>query len=467
MIRRHVRLFRLGMMLADAASALLLFWLVHALRFDLDLNAVWGAEASRTQLAIAYAAIWVASLWIQGLYRPRSYWSVRGEVVDVLRATLVAALASFSLIYLLSVGDVSRLFVIVLVASQPVVTTIARLALRTFLARVRSREYNGRQVLILGAGIEARQFAVELSRHKALGLRVMGYLVAPGEKVTGTDHTVIGNFDQIEDVLHRNVVDEVAICLPPRDWSYVEPLTKICAEEGKIVRVSMRPLGGALTGGRSEQLGDIPLVTFLNGPDHVIALAVKRLVDIVISLVSLVLLSPVILAVAIYIRLRDGSPVLFSQERVGLHGRPFACYKFRTMVRDAEEQFPLIAHLSEIRGPAFKLSNDPRITKIGAWLRRTSLDELPQLINVLKGEMSIVGPRPAVSWEVAEYSVWHRRRLSMRPGMTGLWQINGRSDNDFDTRVQHDLAYIDRWSIWLDLKIVLRTVPALFQQQGR
>jgi exopolysaccharide biosynthesis polyprenyl glycosylphosphotransferase len=458
----------MGLILADAVSAMVLFGLVLTLRFDfLDPNAEWRAAAGTLQVAAAYATIWVGALWILGLYRLRAYWSLRGEFIDLARAAAIAAVTSFSLIYLFKLEDVSRLFVIVLVVSQPIATVTGRLALRTFLGALRSRAYNSRQVLIVGAGNEAREFARELERHSELGLRIMGHLVAPGEHPAPPEYPVIGTFDQIEDVLHNHVVDEVVICLPPRDWSYVEPLTRICAEEGKIVRVSMRALGGALTGGRSEQLGDIPLVTFLHGPDRVVGLAIKRVFDIAISGLSLVLLSPVILGVTAYIRLRDGAPVLFAQERVGLHGRPFKCYKFRTMVPDAEARFPQIAHLSEVRGPAFKLTNDPRITRTGAWLRRTSIDELPQLINVLRGEMSIVGPRPAVSWEVAKYSVWHRRRLSMRPGMTGLWQVEARRDNDFDTRAQHDLQYIDRWSVWLDIKILLRTIPAVWQQQGR
>jgi exopolysaccharide biosynthesis polyprenyl glycosylphosphotransferase len=375
--------------------------------------------------------------------------------------------ASFSLIFLLKLENVSRVFVLVLLIAQPIVTVATRLALRLFLGWMRDRGYNSRQMLIIGSGREAHEFAREIERHAALGLRIIGYLAGPGGSSRVGDRGVLGTVDQIEEVLHRLVVDEVAICLPSKDWSYVEPITRICADEGRIVRISMRALGGSLSGGRYEQLGETPLVTYLNGPDHVVALAVKRLLDIVVSALALFVLSPLILAVAAYIRIRDGSPVFFRQQRVGLHGRLFTCIKFRTMVPDAEERFPEIAHLSEVRGPAFKMTADPRITRTGAFLRRTSLDELPQLINVLKGDMSIVGPRPALPREVAGYSVWHRRRLAMRPGMTGLWQVEARRDDDFDNRAAHDLRYIDRWSIWLDVKIMLRTIPAVFQQEGR
>jgi lipopolysaccharide/colanic/teichoic acid biosynthesis glycosyltransferase len=178
------------------------------------------------------------------------------------------------------------------------------------------------------------------------------------------------------------------------------------------------------------------------------------------------LLSPILAIVALYVRLVDGSPVLFRHDRVGLHGRVFTCLKFRTMVRDAEDQMDSVVELNDMKGPAFKVWNDPRVTPTGRVLRRWSLDELPQLINVLRGEMSIVGPRPAPPREVEGYSIWHRRRLSMRPGLTGYWQVEARSDDSFDRRAELDLQYIDRWSLWMDLKIIFRTIPAILSQPG-
>ena len=469
MIRRHVRLLRLGLMFADALSAFVLFGAVVTLRFEyLDASARWDVMGvTPMQVAAGYGVIWVTCLWLLGLYRLRTHWTMRGEIVDVLRATIVAALVSFSLLYLLQLQHISRLFVLILLVCQPLLTVATRAALRAFLGRMRSRGYNRRQLLIVGAGPEATAFADEIERHAALGLQVMGHLAGPRDEPGQTRHPVIGTLDDVEKVLHTRVVDEVAICLSPQDWSYVEPITRICEEEGRIVRVSMHALGAVLTGGIYDELSGMPIVTFLHGPDHVVGLVAKRIVDIVISLVGLIVLSPVLLVVALNIRLREGPPVLFRQARVGLHGRLFECLKFRTMTPDAEERFGEVAHLSEMRGPAFKMTDDPRITPTGRFLRRTSLDELPQLINVLRGEMSIVGPRPAVPSEVAGYSIWHRRRLAMRPGITGLWQISARGTLDFDDRATLDLHYIDRWSIWMDLKILLRTIPALLSQQGR
>lgn len=456
-------------MLSDAATAFVLFLLVVTLRFKiLEPSATWDLGAiSPLGLAVAYGLLWVAALWFMGLYRLRTHWTLRAELIDVLRATALAIVASLSVLYLLKLNDVSRLFLIILWLAQPGVTLASRVALRSALRRIRSRGRMRRFMLIIGAGPEAEAFAAEVEQHRELGLEVVGHLSGPRDVDGATIRPVLGTIDDIERVLHENVVDEVAVCLSPQDWAFVEPVTRICEEEGKIVRVSLPALGGILTRGDYEEVGRMSVMTFLYGPDRVVDMALKRFFDVAVSLVGLVVLSPVMLASALYIRLVDGSPVLFRHERIGLHGRAFNCLKFRTMIPGAEELQDEIDHLSDVRGPAFKIWNDPRITRSGRRLRRWSVDEVPQLINVLRGEMSIVGPRPAPAREVAGYSIWHRRRLSMKPGITGLWQVEARHDDNFDRRADLDLAYIDSWSIWLDIKIMLRTIPVLMTPSGR
>jgi exopolysaccharide biosynthesis polyprenyl glycosylphosphotransferase len=468
MIRRYLAILRLALMSADVLSAVALFTFMVFVRFEvLEPDAHWDLAIGPGTLAVAYGIAWAGCLWLLGLYRLRTHVTFRGEAFGILRATILAGLAMFSLFFLLRLDDVSRLFLLLLLISQPALTIASRFALRQLLRYMRRRGLMTRQMLIVGAGPEARAFADEVKAHRDLGLEVIGHLSGPHDPESVVRLPVLGTIDQIDDVLHTRVVDEVALCLSPEDWEYVEPVTRICEDEGKIVRVSMRALGGMLSGGQYEELGNTPIVTFLYGPDRLIGLALKRVFDIAASAIAIIVLSPLLLGVAMWIRLADGPQVIFTQRRVGLHGRPFMCFKFRSMVRDAEEQFDNIAHLSEIDGPAFKMEDDPRITRVGRFLRRTSLDELPQLLNVLRGEMSIVGPRPAPPREVALYSIWHRRRLMMRPGLTGYWQVIARSNESFDRRAELDLQYIDRWSLWMDVKIILRTIPAIVSQPGR
>jgi exopolysaccharide biosynthesis polyprenyl glycosylphosphotransferase len=240
-------------------------------------------------------------------------------------------------------------------------------------------------------------------------------------------------------------------------------IAHLCEQEGKIVRVPVDMLDRAFAAGRFEDLDGTPVYSLVSGPDRMIALLVKRAFDLVVATLALIVGSPLLLLIATSLRLREGAPVLFRQTRIGLHGRRFEMLKFRTMSVDAEARLEELREQSEISGQAFKMTDDPRVTKTGQFLRRTSLDELPQLWNVLRGDMSLVGPRPALPREVDSYDMWHRRRLSMKPGITGLWQVSDRRSPDFNRWAELDLSYIDRWSLWLDIKILAKTLPAAIE----
>jgi exopolysaccharide biosynthesis polyprenyl glycosylphosphotransferase len=214
-----------------------------------------------------------------------------------------------------------------------------------------------------------------------------------------------------------------------------------------------------------EQIGDLPLLTFSGAPADEVLLLAKRAIDVVLALTGLIVLSPVGVIAAALIKLTSRGPVIFRQVRCGLNGRTFTCYKFRSMVRDAESRLHEVMHMNA-RDIATKIPNDPRLTSVGKWLRKTSIDELPQLFNVLKGDMSLVGPRPAIPTEVAQYKHWQRRRLRMRPGLTCLWALRGRDRVDFESWMRLDLQYIDNWSLGLDAKIILMTIPQVVSGRG-
>ena len=462
MLRRHAASLRTLLMLTDGALAAATLALTSILRFGADWHVHWDPIVPDPLAFTAlYAVTWVAVLTLTGLYRPRARWSIRTEAVDLFRETLVMAAFVLAILFWFRLPDVSRTYLLILFPAQFLVTLATRAAMRLAFRRMRERGLNQRFVLVVGAGPRAQAFAAKLESHPELGLVVIGFLDDDQDFDLPGRWRYRGRFADLEDVLKSNVIDEVAVCLPFSRWDLVDPVVGIAEDFGKIVRVPMDLLDRSFTSGRVEELDGTPVFSLVSGPDRLLGLAAKRAIDILGSVALLVVLSPVFGAISIAIRLRDGSPVFFRQARVGLHGRPFRVVKFRTMVADAEARYSEVVDRSDPR--AFKLDDDPRVTHLGAFLRRTSLDELPQLWNVLRGEMSLVGPRPAPSREVEGYDVWHRRRLSMKPGITGLWQVTARRDDSFERRASLDLDYIDRWSLWLDVKILARTIPAALE----
>jgi exopolysaccharide biosynthesis polyprenyl glycosylphosphotransferase len=464
MIRRHGKTLRAVLMLADGALAALIGLVAYqALAHPgTPVGPFFDAFWVR---AVLYGVVWVVLLYVNGAYRMRAHWTIGGEAASLVRATFWLALLGTMALFVSAESGPASGWVLLLFPLQGLLAIGLRAVMRWVFMRARHRGYNVRNMLILGTGRDALEFSRLLSDHSFLGVRVVGYLgdSAPEDAPPGL---YLGPVGELPRVLRERVIDEVAVTLDQADWPELEELLLIAHEEGKLIRVPLRlpHLRGAEH--LVEDLDGTAVLTFTSGPEELTGHILKRAFDIVVSAAALVLLSPLLLAIALVIRVKEGPGVIFRQSRVGLHGRPFTIYKFRTMTLDAEERYSGLANLSDTSGPAFKLVADPRVTPTGRWLRRYSLDELPQLVNVLKGEMSIVGPRPAPQREVDGYDVWHRRRLSMKPGITGLWQITSRLDRDFDDRAELDLAYIDRWSLRLDLAIVLRTIPALLRRPG-
>ena len=244
-------------------------------------------------------------------------------------------------------------------------------------------------------------------------------------------------------------------------------LAAVANTQGKTVRIPVDMFRGVAAQQRLDSIGGAPVLSLVAVPDSPVSTATKRMVALVGAGAALLIAGPVMVVLALLVKAQDGGPAIFSQTRVGQNGRTFKLHKFRSMVVDAEAKLAELQHLNEREGPTFKVTDDPRITRIGRFMRATSLDELPQLLNVIKGEMSLVGPRPPLPSEVHAYDPWHRRRLSMKPGITGLWQISARDDPGFDSWVEMDLAYIDNWSAAEDLRILARTVPAVLKLTGK
>jgi len=467
MIRRFGTELRALLMLADIVVALILAVLLSWLMFPGTRGAFWNNAMPDTRLGLTLlVSTWVVILWMHGGYRPRARWSIRSDARLILRAVILLAVATFAFLYLAQLPDVSRPYLLVYFGALLAATLVVRIVMRASFGSAHRRGYNRRNVLVLGTGAIGQDLAAKLEDHAELGLHVIGFLGDEADKLPSR-WRYLGPIDDLLDVIHREVVDEVAICLLTEDWGLIESIATTCEAEGKLVRLPVAMPRLTIATAHVEDLQGTPVLSLLSGPNAALALLGKRAIDIGAAFLGMILLAPLLGAISLAILVREGRPIFYRQERVGLHGRRFRLVKFRSMVADAEARLASLQEHNEIDGHAFKMTADPRITRIGQFLRRSSLDELPQLWNVLVGEMSLVGPRPPLPSEVAGYDIWHRRRLSMKPGITGLWQIEGRNLAEFDRWVQKDLEYIDRWSPWLDIQILLRTIPAVIRAEGR
>jgi len=363
------------------------------------------------------------------------------------------------------------IFILAFWAMSSAVTILSRLILRDTLKKLRLRGRNLRFMLIAGTNPRAIQFARKVEAKPELGYRLIGFVdneYAKNGDFERSGYALAANFNNFPVFLRNNVVDEVAIFLPIKSlYDQASRIVSVCAEQGIIVRFLSNIFNLKLGQSKADQFEDDSVVTVSVGTMKGLPALIKGGLDFSLSLILLIILSPFFSIIALLIKLTSRGPVFFTQDRVGLNKRRFRLYKFRTMVADAEKRQAELEQLNEVSGPVFKIKNDPRITGVGRVLRRASIDELPQLINVLKSDMSLVGPRPLPVRDYEGFDEdWHRRRFSVRPGITCLWQINGRSNLPFKDWMRLDMEYIDHWSLALDLKILLETIPAVLKGSG-
>ncbi len=407
-----------------------------------------------------------------GMYASHRLSSRQDEMLDLVKATTIGSFVIFLGHYFLHIALITPKFLVAFWATGVLASVISRLGMRLFLAQVRLHGRNLRDMLIVGTNPRGLQFANKIKENPALGYRIVGFVDherTGALEFANSGFLRVADFAGLPSFLRKNVVDEVVIALPMRSMhSEASEVAALCEEQGILIRFASSLFDLKASRKRIEEIveGD-SLITHYTGSLEGWPVVVKRLIDVVGSTVLLVLLSPILLLAAVLIKLTSRGPAMFVQKRLGLNKRHFGIYKFRTMVADAEKRMKEIEHLNEVSGPVFKIKNDPRITPVGRFLRKTSIDELPQLLNVLKGDMSLVGPRPLPIRDYEGFSEdWQRRRFSVRPGITCLWQIGGRSSISFEKWMELDLQYIDKWSLWLDLEILVKTIPAVLRGSG-
>ncbi|MBI5026113.1 MAG: sugar transferase [Nitrospirae bacterium] len=411
--------------------------------------------------------LWIISLSHFGMYHSLREKRFRDVFWSIFDASLFAVLIFSAVAFLLKLEFISRTFTVILFVCAIFMLFAEKVLVLSLLYYLRQRGYNYRVLLIAGSGERANNFADIIRAHPHWGVKILGF-VDEEERVgmrVGNDK-VIGSFNDIAKILDENVVDEVVFILPIKWLSNLEGYIKVCENVGVKATIAADFFNMGIAKPRITEIHDWPFLIYETTPHNVLDLFSKRLLDIVISGCGLILLSPFFLITSLIIKITSKGPAFFKQIRCGLHGREFTVYKFRTMVIDAEERLKELMKFNEREGPIFKMKNDPRITGIGKFLRKTSLDELPQLINVFKGDMSLVGPRPPIPMEVAKYERWQRRKLSLRPGITCIHEVVARNDKDFERWMKLDLEYIDNWSMSLDVKILTRTILAVFRGTG-
>ena len=466
-----LKLFNLGLMLLSFGLATVLLFPEASKGATLPAFLSMRVKLSNFAIFVVMLCAWHAILSFCGLYKSKRLDTQMSLIIDGVKATTLATIFLLIVVKLFGVIMVTSHFILLFWIFSSGLIVGGRVVIRYFLRQVRLHGRNLRHVLILGTNSRAIEFARKIESMPELGYRVLGFVDKewPGlQSFSATEYSLCCNFKGLSEYLRCNIIDEVAIYLPVRSfYEHTSQVVALCEQHGITMRFAPDMFNLKIAQSGADEIDGDAHITAYSGSLDVWPSLLKRALDVAVSFVLIVLLAPVLAAVALLIKLTSKGPVLFLQERVGLNKRRFRIYKFRTMVPNADKMLPELEMLNEVAGPVFKIKNDPRMTPIGRLLRRTSIDELPQLFNVLKGDMSLVGPRPLPVRDYEGFNEdWQRRRFTIRPGITCLWQVNGRSSISFEKWMQLDLQYIDQRSLWLDLKILVLTVPAVLKGSG-
>ncbi len=462
---------RFGVVVLDIVMINLAMLLAYLLRYRLQwfLDVAFDAPFSAyLPFSLFLSGSIPLLLWLDGDY---SHWRGRSwleHIYHIINAVANAAVLILALAFIVRPLVYSRLLLLEAVLGIALLLSLDRASVMVLISQLRRQGIGVKRVVIVGAGEVGRRVMRTIVARPDLGYKIVGYVDDNPEKGNGTIGRIqgLGSTDDLSALIHRLSVDEVIITLP---WNVHRRIWSILREcERRRVNARLVPDLFQLSLSQVEvsDLGGVPLVSVHEIAFNRSELIFKRAFDLVGAVLGLTLGAPILIFIGLAVRLDSPGPAIFKQERVGLNGRHFIIYKFRSMRAGAEEEQDQLQELNEADGPLFKIRDDPRRTRVGKFLRQTSLDELPQLVNVLKGEMSLVGPRPPIPDEVAQYQLWHKKRLNVKPGITGLWQVSGRSELTFDEMVLLDLYYIEHWSPWMDFMILLRTLPKALAGDG-
>jgi exopolysaccharide biosynthesis polyprenyl glycosylphosphotransferase len=450
---------------AIVASFFISFYVRAAIFTDAELRAAWQI---RSYLWFMWTVI---PLWIFLLLFERAYFSLErkraGEViVPTVKGVFEGLLVILAVLFFAKIFAKSRLFFIIFGGINVALLLLFRWLISFVQGHIFRNPPFYHNVLVVGTGKHAVDLDTFFEIHEQWGVKIKGFLNAGDRKASVEKDRIIGSFADLSKLLRSLPIDWVIFALPAKQNELILEGIKVCKELGVVASCPLSDyFPSAGTNLSLDVYGGIPILSFRTTSVRKWELLIKGILDRLCSFIAIVVLAPFLAFIALLIKLTSKGPVFFKQTRCGINGRKFVFYKFRTMIADAEQRKKGLEHKNP-KKIVFKIADDPRVTKVGRFLRKTSIDELPQLFNVLRGDMSFVGPRPPVPEEVVKYEDWQRRRLSMKPGLTCLWQVTGRAEVDFDEWMKLDLEYIDAWSLALDVKILLRTIPAVISARG-
>jgi len=416
---------------------------------------------------MAFLSVWLFNYY--GAYNYQRFTSLSTEYTVILKVSIVTILLAIAITFFMGAKNLPRTIFIISSLTLTLLYIIEKSILFFIAGYVREKGRNRKRVLVVGTGTRAKRFISVVNNNFKWGIDIIGLLTGDEEKVGSKFYglPVVNTYNNIEDVLKEINPEEVIITISTKRFGAIRMLLDACEQAGVRVRLNSDFFGYLTKRVRVDNVLGLNIISFSFTKENDFDSLIKRLFDIIFSSSIILVLSPLYIIIAILIYLQDGFPILFNWKVVGYDRKPIKSWKFRTMVKNADEIKKKLMNENEMTGPVFKMTNDPRILPIGHFLRKYSLDELPQLFSVLKGDLSLVGPRPPLEYEFKEFELWQRRKLSVKPGLTCLWQVSGRNDiSNFNDWVKLDLQYIDNWSLMLDFKILLKTIPVVLLGKG-
>jgi len=480
MFRDYPVLTRLGIVLIDIILTVISYIIAIKIRVFLGFStAVTWSEYLNVLLLIII--VWRLFTGYHEAYAGSAYRHIRGSDFELKReisTVFFTVILGCPVVYLVSmmIGHYTRWIapkslILLFGITNLMFLSLEKLGLYYIGKFLSKKTGTPKKVIIVGSGNIARDFVRTVRSNPDWRLEIIGLITTKGDDniKTGFNNIhVLGDITGFTKILHSFYIDELIVAVETDEIRMVDDIVSICDKEGVPLKFISPFFREIISKARPMTIYGIPVINLLPVERNDLEMFLKRLMDIIISLAGIIILLPVFLLIAILIKVDSPGPVFYKWRILGLNKRPLTSYKFRTMVVNADELKKELMDKNEMSGPVFKMSRDPRVTRVGRWLRRYSLDELPQLWSVLKGDLSLVGPRPPLQTEVEFYEGWHRRKLSVKPGITCLWQISGRNEiKDFNEWVRLDLKYINEWSLWLDIKILFKTILVVLRGTGR